>query len=192
MIKKVKIHDLVVEYEVVHRDVKYARLEIKTDKLRLIMPLNYYDDKKIIKKHENWVYTKISRINASKIEANHKKINFRRSDQEFKTMVLYLVDTMSNEIGVNFNKVRFKRMKTRWGSCSSKNNLNFNLYLKYLPDHLVEYVVFHEIAHLLEMNHNKRFWKLISYKYPEYKKMEDELLIYWIRVRELMDNHDMD
>lgn len=191
MIKKVKINDLVVEYEVIHRDVKYARLEIKTDKLRLIMPRNFDDHREIIKKHENWIYSRLNRINASKMEAKNKKINFERSDQEFKNMVLQHAETMSIETGVTFNKVRFKRMKTRWGSCSSKKNVNINLYLKYLPDHLIEYVVFHEIAHLHEMNHKKRFWNLISSKYPEYKKMEDELLIYWLLVRELIDNHNM-
>lgn len=191
MIKNVKIQNLLVEYEVVHRDVKYARLEIKTDKVRLIMPLNYHNHDEIIKKHENWIYNRLSRINASKIEARTKKINYDRSDQEFKNMVTYLAETMSSEIGVNYNKVRFKRMKTRWGSCSSKQNVNINLYLKYLPDHLIEYVVFHEIAHLHEMNHKKRFWNLISSKYPEYKKMEDELLIYWLLVRELIDKHNM-
>ncbi len=191
MIKKAKIHDIDVEYEVIHRNVKHTRLEIKTDKIRLIMPLNYNEDEKIIKKHEKWIYNKISHIKTSQKEANNKELNFIRTDKEFKDMVLFSVEKLSKELDVKVKKVYFKRMKTRWGSCSSKNNVNINIYLIYLPAYLIEYVVFHEIAHLVEMGHNKRFWNIISNKYPDYKNMEDELLIYWLRVRKLIDGEIM-
>jgi predicted metal-dependent hydrolase len=74
-------------------------------------------------------------------------------------------------------------MKSRWGSCSSDGNLNFNIYLKYLPQTLIEYIVFHETTHLIEMSHNKKFWNIISTEYPDYKEKEDELFIYWLRVK---------
>jgi len=60
----------------------------------------------------------------------------------------------------------------------------------HLPFYLIEYVVYHELTHLVEMGHNKKFWKMISNKYPNYKKMEDELLIYWLLVRKLIDKMD--
>ena len=104
-------------------------------------------------------------------------------------MVLLFIDELSKELKVNINKVYFKRMKTRWGSCSSKKNININIYLMHLPSYLIEYVVYHELAHLVEMGHNKKFWNIISNKYPNYKNMEDELLIYWLLVRKLIDNN---
>lgn len=109
----------------------------------------------------------------------------KRSDEELKDLILSYVKSISQELDVNVNKVRFQRMKSRWGSCSSKRNLNFNRYLKYLPSQLIEYIVFHEVAHLLEMGHNKKFWSIISTRFPNYKKMEDELLIYWLSVKDL-------
>jgi predicted metal-dependent hydrolase len=187
MIKKVKIQDIEVEYEVIHRKVKYARLEIKTDKIRLIIPLNYNEDEEIIKKHEKWIYNKISRIKASQKEADNKELNFVRTHKEFKDMVLSSVEKFSRILGVEVNKVFFKMMKTRWGSCSSRRNVNINKYLMHLPSYLIEYVVFHEVAHLVEMGHNKRFWKIIEQKYPDYKDMEDELLLYWLLIRKLID-----
>jgi predicted metal-dependent hydrolase len=190
MIKKAKIHDMEVEYEVIHRKVKHARLEIKTDKLRLIMPLNYNKDEEIIKNHEKWIYKKLSRIKASQKEADTKELNFIRTNKEFRNMVLLSVEKLSNELDVNVKKVYFKRMKTRWGSCSSKKNVNINIYLMHLPAYLIEYVVFHEVAHLVEMGHNKRFWHIISNKYQNYKNMEEELLIYWLLVRKLIAGDD--
>ncbi len=190
MIKKAKIQDMEVEYEVIHRRVKYARLEIKTDKLRLIMPVNYNKDEEIIKNHEKWIYNKLSRIKASQKEAENKELNFLITDKKFKEMVLDYIEKLSNELDVKVNKVYFKRMKTRWGSCSSKKNININIYLMHLPLYLIEYVVYHELAHLIEMGHNKKFWDIISNKYPNYKIMEDELLIYWLLARKLIDNMD--
>ena len=187
MIKRAKIQDIEVEYEVIHRKVKYARLEIKTDKIRLIMPLNYNEDEEIIKKHEKWIYNKISRIKASQKEADNKELNFVMTTKEFKDMVISSVEKFSMILGVEVNKVFFKKMKTRWGSCSSRRNVNINMYLMHLPAYLIEYVVFHEIAHLVEMGHNKRFWKIIEQKYPDYKEIEDELLLYWLLIRKLID-----
>ena len=65
MKKTVKIYDIEVEYEIIHRKVKHARLEIKTDKVRLIMPLNYDEDEYLIKKHEKWIYNKLCHIKES-------------------------------------------------------------------------------------------------------------------------------
>ena len=73
-------------------------------------------------------------------------------------------------------------MKKRWGSCDTKNNLKFNKNLKYLPNHLIEYVVFHEITHLKEFNHNKNFYNHIEKRYPNYKKLDDELTIAWFAI----------
>jgi predicted metal-dependent hydrolase len=189
MIKKTKINDMELEYEIIHRNVKYARLEIKTDKIRLIMPFNYDKDEEIIKNHEKWIYKKLSRIKASQKEADNKELNLLRTIEEFKTMVSSFIEELSKELNVNINKVYFKRMKTRWGSCSSKKNININIYMMHLPSHLIEYVIYHELAHLVEMGHNKKFWNIISNKYPDYKNREDELLIYWLLVRKLIDNN---
>jgi len=190
MIKKTKINDIEVEYEVIHRNVKYARLEIKTDKIRLIMPFNYNKDEEIIKNHEKWIYKKISRIKASQKEADNKELNLSRTNNEFRAMVSCFIEELSKELNVNINNVYFKRMKTRWGSCSSKKNINLNSYLMHLPSYLIEYVVYHELAHLVEMGHNKKFWNIISNKYPDYKTMEDELLIYWLLVRKIINKND--
>ena len=178
------IDDLKVDYEVIRRDVKYPRLEIKTDYLYLIIPSEYEKPEELLEKHKNWIYKKISVIKASQREAETRKLELERSDEEFKNIVFSLVDKVSHELKVCVNQIRFRRMKSRWGSCSSKGNVNFNMYLKYLPPLFIEYIVFHEIAHLVEMGHNKKFWDIISTKFPDHKELEAELLIYWLSVKE--------
>lgn len=182
---KIKIQDIEVEYHVFHREVKYARLEIKNNELILILPLGVEDHHKLIKKHEKWVYQKISRINRLKEESKNRKLDLTRSKQEFRELVKLLVNEISDQMGSKVNMVSFRRMKTRWGSCSSSGNLNFNTRLRYLPESLIRYVVHHEVCHLQIRKHNKHYWNLVSLTYSNYKDYENELAIYWLLVKDL-------
>ena len=65
---------------------------------------------------------------------------------------------MAAERSLNLNNVKVSSAKGRWGSCSSKGNINLSLYLVLLPKHLQDYVLQHELTHLVEMNHSPRFW----------------------------------
>ena len=62
-----------------------------------------------------------------------------------------------------------------WGSCSSKKNLNFSYRLYFLPEYLSDYIIIHELCHLKEMNHSKRFWDLVALVCPSYKDYRREL-----------------
>lgn len=78
-------------------------------------------------------------------------------------------------------KIFIKNSRTRWGSCSSKGNLNFNYRLSLLPAHLAHYVIVHELCHLREFNHSQRFWDLVALTVPEYKACREELKKYSLR-----------
>lgn len=69
---------------------------------------------------------------------------------------------MAKERGLNVNNVRVSSAKGRWGSCSSKGNINLSLYLVLLPHHLQDYVLQHELTHRIEMNHSPRFWACLD------------------------------
>jgi len=72
-------------------------------------------------------------------------------------------------IGVEFGRVAIRDQKSRWGSCSAKHNLNFNWKLIMAPPEALDYVVIHELCHLIEFNHSKRFWSLVESQMPEYE-----------------------
>jgi predicted metal-dependent hydrolase len=75
------------------------------------------------------------------------------------------------------NSVRLKYNKSNWGSCSTGKNLNFSVRLFFAPDDVIDYVVIHELAHLIEMNHSPKFWKIVSDIMPDYEVKEKLLKI---------------
>lgn len=182
--EKTRINDLDVEYEVIPRKVKYPRLEIKTGSLRVIVPEGYDGAGRLVEKHEKWIYNHLCMLEHSKEEARKRSLNLERTEEEFRSLVKDLVGKFADQLKVDFKIVRFRKMKTRWGSCSSRGNININRYMMYLPEELVEYVVFHEVAHLVEMGHNKRFWSIVSSEFGDHREFEDELSIYWILIKE--------
>ncbi|WP_235298688.1 M48 family metallopeptidase [Portibacter marinus] len=74
--------------------------------------------------------------------------------------------------GQNIKSVKLKYNRSNWGSCSTSSNINLSTRLLFAPESVQDYVIVHELAHLLEMNHSKRFWKIVSEVMPDYKKAE--------------------
>jgi len=68
-----------------------------------------------------------------------------------------------------YNKVSIKNQRSRWASCSENGNLNFNLILAALPIEIIDYVIIHELAHLIELNHSNDFWNIVKMTDPEFQ-----------------------
>ena len=93
-----------------------------------------------------------------------------------KMQLQRFIDKWEPVMGVKSAGFTIKKMKTRWGSCNVKSHhLNFNLLLAKVPSECAEYVVVHELTHLLEPSHNARFWSLMEYYLPESKKLRKQL-----------------
>ena len=87
---------------------------------------------------------------------------------------------MSKKNNFPINRVFIKNQKTRWGSCSSKNNINLNIQLYRLPNELVDYVIFHELVHIYVKNHSLEFWKMLIKYVPDARFLDKELKEYLI------------
>lgn len=75
----------------------------------------------------------------------------------------------------SFTRISVRNQKSRWGSCSRRGNLNFNVKIALIPESLVEYIVVHELCHLQELNHSRAFWDLVSRTIPDYLHRRREL-----------------
>jgi hypothetical protein len=82
---------------------------------------------------------------------------------------------LGKKMKIDYQKIGIRQQKSRWGSCSSQGNLNFNWRLVHYPPEIINYVIIHELAHRQEANHSKNFWQLVAKYDPDYKKHKNAL-----------------
>ena len=90
-------------------------------------------------------------------------------------IIRQMVVAWAERMGLSPKRVQFRAMTRKWGSCSSNGNVTLNTALFYLPAHLVEYVVIHELVHMTIFDHSPEFWKKLGQYAPDYEAREREL-----------------
>lgn len=116
---------------------------------------------------------KVIRIVRRKKPRGAKEYHLKK--EAARALVVELLEKVNKTYGFEYGRVAIRNQKTRWGSCSSQGNLNFNYRVVDLPLRLAEYIVVHELCHLKEMNHGKSFWDLVAIAMPDYKEARREL-----------------
>ncbi len=128
--------------------------------------------------------TKINRLLSEiiYIQKSYNKESIKRGKEDYlkyKDKALKLAQERirfyNKKYKFNYNKIRIKNQRTRWGSCSQKANLNFNYRIIFLSEQMRDYIIVHELCHLKEFNHSKRFWDLVSSTLPNYKEIRKDL-----------------
>lgn len=120
--------------------------------------------------------------NGELIVCGHAEFIHRRTTDFLKKLAKTKLTDLAKQkaalIECPINSVTIKDTKSRWGSCSSKNNLNFNWRIIFAPQYVIDYLVCHEVAHLLHQDHSPAFWKCVSDLCPQYKEGRQ-----WLKVK---------
>jgi predicted metal-dependent hydrolase len=179
-----------IEYEVRYRKIRYPRLEFKTGNLVLVLPLGYKDEASLLKRHERWINSRIAMINVALEESKNLTL-VMRTKEEFHYVIKKLLHKYEKLLGKKINKIYFRRMRSKWASYSTKNNITINTMMQYLPDELLSYVVFHELLHTEIRKHNANFWRNIERRFSNHDELEMQLLYYWFLLQKEMTQSQM-
>lgn len=137
-----------------------------------------------LNKNEAWISKQMNEIKAKKKSVESGNVENVTLDkikalaEQALEIIPTRVEYFARIIGVTYGNITIRNQKTRWGSCSSKGNLNFNYQLYYLPDELLDYVVIHELAHRRYMDHSKEFWAEVEKYCPDYRERRQQLKKY--------------
>ena len=127
-----------------------------------------------IRRNAAWVLRTISRLEG-KVRLPGGLKDYRANRAKAQVLISERVRYFNAHYHFPVGRITVKDTRSRWGSCSRKGNLNFSYKLVHMSPELLDYVVVHEICHLGEFNHSKKFWALVGETIPHYKKLRSEL-----------------
>ena len=147
---------------------KHTYIKVKRDG-SVVVSTNTFTPQKTIQK---FIEQKASWIKKQQEKFKHTPYHDSATKEEAQALILPLVEKWSSIMMLTPSYVGFRKNRTRWGSCSGKNRLNFNTYLAKMHPDFVEYVVVHELAHIKHKNHSKDFWAEVEKYLPDYKERQ--------------------
>lgn len=172
MRKHIKIGERSLDYTLSFRaGARNLRLSIKkTGEVRLTMPKMFFAERtaeKFIIKEFDWIFDKLKHTEPKDVKLG----DFDKYKEIARAKIEKKVEEFNKIYNHNYGRISIKRTSTRWGSCSSKGNLNFHYKLIFMTEEMMNYVVIHELCHLKELNHSKNFWRLVEVAMPDYKRV---------------------
>lgn len=132
---------------------------------------------RFIHEKTEWLFSKLAFFKQfeGKPVARYSHDDYLRYKDKAHALVEVKTRSLADKHGYRYNKLTIKNQKTCWGSCSRKANLNFNYKILFLSEPIQDYIVAHELCHLKEFNHSKKFWKLVASVIPEYMEIRSHL-----------------
>ena len=154
---------------------KHINISVKAPaKVRVAVPRGIS-----FEKAKNFTHSKIGWISKHllKIQLRPKILLFDKpvDKQAKKEFLVGRIKELVDKFGFAYNKVTIRNQKTRWGSCSGKNNINLNMKLMNIPNHLIDYVLLHELMHTKVKNHSPLFWRSLDRYVGNAKAIDKEL-----------------
>ena len=162
-----------MEYEVIYSKRKTLSVSIRAGKVIVRSPIGLSGARisTFLEKHLKWIekHLELSRMKKDPIE-QMSKAQIEALRKKARSILTNKTEHYSKIMGLKYGRITITGAKTRFGSCSSKGNISYSYRLMMYPESAIDYVVVHELAHLKEMNHSKRFYALVENILPDYKE----------------------
>ena len=165
-----------ISYKLIRSDRRSIGIQITQEGVVVRAPKRMSDAEidRFVQSKRDWIETHLAKVPTAQPKFSGEEIH-RLADEALKR-IPERVRHFAPLVGVTYGGITIRNQHTRWGSCSSKGNLNFNCLLMLTPNHVIDYVVVHELCHRLEMNHSARFWAQVERVLPNYRES-----LQWLR-----------
>ena len=164
-------------FRILRSDRKTIALQIREGEILVRAPRRASTGmiREFVDSHGAWIEKTMERQSRQTVPKMLDEAERKRLRQRAGEMIRERVEYYAPKMGVTYNRIFIKEQKTRWGSCSSSGNLNFNWKLILIDEELLDYVVVHELAHRKQMNHSQQFWQEVEKILPDYKERRRRL-----------------
>lgn len=168
---------------VVSKNALAKRMIVKVDargKVRATVP--WWISKRravsFVNENKEWILERFEELRGQSAESLLHlggREDYEQFKEQARRFVLERLSYFNEFYNFAFERVAIRDQRTRWGSCSNKNNLNFNYRIVHLPKEHADYLIVHELCHLKHLNHSRDFWNLVAETIPDYRRISKEL-----------------
>ena len=162
-----------MDYEIKYARRKNVTIRVRDCKISVVAPEGTDERliEELVHKHRRWIEKRIDSQRArTEALSDMSEGDIRALKSEARIYFTALVERYAALMGAEYNKIRITSAKTRHGSCTREKNISFSYRLMLYPESAREYVVVHELAHTLQMNHSKKFYSIVESVLPDYKE----------------------
>ena len=170
--------------KIIRSNRKTIAIELKAEGIFVRAPrkMSNKEIKKFLEEKQNWIEKNLKKIQEQqallKQQEPYTQEEIHMLAERALDIIPKRVQYYAPIVGVNYGRITIRNQRTRWGSCSSKGNLNFNCLLMLFPDEVVDSIVVHELCHRKHMNHSASFYAEVERIFPEYRRCEKWLKEY--------------
>lgn len=177
-VRTIEIGNRIIEYTLRKRKKQknYSLAVQREGRITLTVPywISVRSAEKFVYEKKEWLISIIKKY-PQRVSSVDRKKHYTLHKETARAFVHARLAELNKSYGFIYNRIAIRANTSRWGSCSTKGNLNFDYRIIFLPAQLQDYLLVHELCHLVEMNHSARFWKQVAITLPNYKVLRKEL-----------------
>lgn len=162
-----------------HKLAKRINLRINSDgRVAVTVPrwMPYKTGQYFLNSRKKWIGRNLKKLEQTTATGSKlTREDYLNNKEQARYFLYKKLEQFNYYYNFHYGRVCVKDQKSRWGSCSSRGNLNFSYKIVFLPEHLADYIIVHELCHLGELSHSPKFWRLVEQTIPDHKKRKREL-----------------